>query len=191
LIRSSLFWNVVEQCREMGGDSRWDDLIMKYGTAHGRYRISGDERHLVDGMNVLLKDLRYNTPLKTSEAVYTDRVRVPGAELLKMMLTGDGIQHNLSPYFAVSWQQTDPDFTALVRRSGQEHLEVELFSHGPADREVLMRVWKLAPGEYDLRCEAAGLATRIETVMVSEPGQRIPVTLPTRQLLHVALRRMP
>jgi hypothetical protein len=191
LIRTSLFWNVVEQWRDLTGDSQWDDLIRKHGTAFGRYRISGDEQHLAEGLNSLLEDVRYNTPLKTTEAVYTDRVRVSDAELLKKMLTGDGIQHNLSPFYAVSWQQTDSDFTALVRGSGPEHLEVDLFYHGTAEREVNMRVWKLTPGEYELRCNASEQAPHIERVSVSEPGQRIPVTLPAQRLLHLSLRQAP
>ena len=76
LIHSTLFWTVVEQWRDRTGDSRWDDLIVRYGTDSGRYQTSGDERHLVNGLEVLLEDLRYNTPLKTTEAIYTDRVRV-------------------------------------------------------------------------------------------------------------------
>ena len=107
------------------------------------------------------------------------------------MLTGDGIEDNLSPYYAVSWQKTDADFTALVRRAGQDRLEVQLFYHGRADREALMRVWRAKPGEYELRCAADGLAPHIEPVTLSEPGQRIPIKLPTRRLLTVTLQRKP
>ena len=189
LIHNTLFWTVVEQWRDRTGDSRWDDLIVRYGTDSGRYQTSGDERHL--GLEVLLEDLRYNTPLKTTEAIYTDRVRVRGAELLKRMLTGDGIEDNLSPYYAVSWQKTDADFTAPFGERGRTRLEVQLFSHGRADREALMRVWRAKPGKYELRCAAEGLAPHIERVTLSEPGQRIPIKLPTRRLLTVTLQPKP
>ncbi|MEX0612143.1 MAG: hypothetical protein WD229_08475, partial [Pirellulales bacterium] len=190
LVRCSLFWNVVEQWRFLANDPRWDDLIMRYGTPYGRYRISGEEQHLVDGLNLLLEDVRYNTPLKTTEVLYTDRVRVPGAEVVKAMLTGDGIYANFSPYYATSWQQTDDNFTALVAEANPDQLAVHLFSHGLEDREVIMRVWQLAPGRYRLLCEAVGLAPREEAVAISQPGQRVPVTLPAQRLMRITMQRI-
>ena len=191
LVRCGLFWNVVEQWRFMTGDPHWDDLIMEHGTAYGRYRISGNERHLVDGLNQFLEGVRYNTPLKTSEALFTDRVYVPGAEFVKAMLTGDGIYDNLSPYYSVSWQQTDDDFTALVTDANSDRLEVHLFSHGGQSRRVVMRVWQLAPGDYDMLCKPRGLEPDRTTVAVAEAGQRIPITLPSQRLVRVTLLRNP
>jgi hypothetical protein len=188
LVEIKLFWNVVEQWRFMSGDSRWDDLIMRHGTAYGRYRISGDERHLTDGLNELLEDLRYNTPLKTTEVVYTDRVQVANAEFLKAMLTGDGIQSNLSPYYAVTWQDTDDNFTALVSNATPTQLDVKLYSHAFEARKVLMRVWQLVPGEYHLISEPPVLDHN-PTVLIKERGQRIPVMLPGRQMLRIKLMR--
>jgi hypothetical protein len=185
-----LFWQVVEQYRYLSGDSRWDDLIMRHGTAYGRFRISRDERHLTDGLNVLLADLRYNTPLKTTEAVYTDRVRVANAEFLKAMLTGDGIQSNLSPYYAVSWQDTDDNFTALVSNANPTHLDVKLFSHGPEEQKVLMRVWQLDPGTYRLLSEPRELDQHERTIVISERGQRIPIMLPSRKTMRITLERL-
>jgi hypothetical protein len=191
LIGCKEFWNIVQQWRVSFGDRRWDDLIMRHGTATGRYWISADEQHLVDGLNVLLEDLRCNLPLRTTEAVYTDRVRVPGAELLKAMLTGDGIKDNLSPYYSVSWQQTDNNFTALVTSARPDRLEVQLFNHGPAKRQVLMRVWELEPGEYRMFSRAHGAPPHEEVISVAQLGHRIPITLPSQRLLQVNLKRMP
>ena len=119
LIHSDLFWSVVEQWRFLSGDSRWDDLIMRHGTPYSRYRISGDENHLLEGLDHLLENVRYNTPLKTTEPIHTDRVYAPGYEHLKAMLTGDGIWASISPYYAVSWEKTDEDFTGAGERDGQ------------------------------------------------------------------------
>jgi hypothetical protein len=185
-----LFWQVVEQYRFLSGDSRWDDLIMQHGTAYGRYRISQDERHLTDGFDVLLADLRYNTPLKTTEVLYTDRVRVANAEFLKAMLTGDGIQSNLSPYHAVSWQDTDDNFTALVTNASPTKLDIKLFSHGSEERKVQMRVWQLVPGSYRLISEPSGTHHNEPTIVISERGLRIPIILPSRETVRVTLEHL-
>jgi hypothetical protein len=116
-------------------------------------------------------------------------VRMPGAELLKAMLTGDGVKDNLSPYYSVSWQQTDDGFTALVTDATAERLDIQVFHHGKDSREIQMRVWRLAPGEYHFRCYAPGAARREEKLTVSQPGQRVPLRLPSRRLLRVTLER--
>lgn len=153
LIRSTLFWNVVEQWRFLTNDSRWDDLILRHGTPYGRYRVSGEERFLVDGLQELLEGVRYNTPMMTSEAIHTDRVYVPRAELLKAMLTGDGVKYNTSPYHAVTWENTDESFTAFVCESAADHLTVKAYNHSRSVRRVIMRLWQLEPGTYQLQLE--------------------------------------
>jgi hypothetical protein len=187
LMRNVLFWSVVEQWRFFSGDTRWDDLIMRHGTQYGRFRLSGDESYLVDGLNVLLDDVRYNTPLKTTEAIHTDRVYAPGSEHLKAMLTGDGIWASLSPYLSVSWEQTDEDFTALVSETGWDRLKVQLYSHSPDDRRIVMRIWQLVPGEYRLHFERQGKESQAKSITVQDRGERIPITLPGRRQLTIRL----
>ena len=194
LIRSELFWNVVQQWRYMTDDSRWDDLILRHGTPYGRYRISGDERHLVEGLNELLDGVRYNTPLMTTEAVHTDRVDVPRAELLKAMLTGDGMKNNVSPYFAVSWEATDESFTALVSDTAVDSLTVKLYSHSPAERSVVMRIWQLLPGKYRLQQESQRKdpqprTDQERTIRVQGKGIRLPIRLPGEQEILIRLTR--
>lgn len=191
LMCHSLFWSVVEQWRFFTGDSRWDDLILRYGTDYGRFRLSGDESHLVKGLNRLLEGVRYNTPLKTSEAIHTDRVYAPGADHLKAMLTGDGVPESMSPYFSVSWEHTNEDFTALVSETGWDRLKVQLYSHAPDDTQIVMRLWQLAPGKYHLNLEPQGSPTRETTITLRDKGQRVPITLPSQRLLTISLERIP
>ncbi len=148
LMKNETFWSVVAQWRFTTDDSRYDDLILAYGTPYARYRLTGDEHHLLRGMEQTLQDIRYNTPLKTSEALHTDRVYVPQSELVKAMLTGDGVRNNLSPYYAVTWENTNADFTALVTEASRDRLEVEVFSHGSTSCHVFLRVWSLRRGSY-------------------------------------------
>ncbi|WP_146452520.1 hypothetical protein [Bythopirellula polymerisocia] len=186
----SLFWEVIEQWRFTTRNQTFDDLIMLYGSPYGRYRVSGDERHLVEGLNTLLDDVRFNTPLKTNEALFTDRVYVAESEALKGMLTGDGIPSNTSPYFYVSWEHTDGNFTALVVDAREEGIKVELFSHADEQREIVMRVWRVKPGLYVVRHKCLGSSIGEDVVNISSPGERISITLPPQQLLEIELSRI-
>ncbi len=183
------FWNVVEQWRFSTGDPRWDDLILRYGTHYGGYRLSGDERHLVTGLERLLENVRYNTPLKTSEAVHTDRVYAPGSDHLKAMLTGDGVQEDLSPYFAVTWEQTGTDFTALVTETGRDTLQVKLYSHSDQSEQITMRPWQLTPGTYRLRIDPQELESSDKLITIEERGQQVTFELPSRRLVDVSVER--
>ena len=195
LLQCDLFWNVAQQWRFMTNDPRWDDLILLHGTPYGRYRVSGNEAHLVEGLNQLLDGVRYNTPLMTTEVVHTDRVNVAHAELLKAMLTGDGVQDNLSPYFAVSWEDTDADFTALVSETGPDRLSIKLYSHASIECGAVMRIWQLLPGKYWLRQTALNKAhpddDRAESrqIQVQGKGQRFPIRLPAKREILLRLTR--
>jgi hypothetical protein len=189
LVESPMFWRVVEQWRFLRRDARWDHLIMRHGTDYSRYRLTRDEQHLVRGLDRLLAAVRYNTPLLTSEAIHTDRVYAPGWEHLKAMLTGDGMPENSSPYFAVSWENTDAGFTGLVRDVRRERLEVEIFSHSSHDRAITMRLWQLPSGEYVLLQKIPGAAFDRRTIIVEGKGQRISIHLPAGKLVEIIVSR--
>ena len=191
LISRSLFWSVVEQWRFFAGDPRWDDLILRYGTDYGRFRLSGDESHLVEGLDRLINGVRYNTPLKTTEAIHTDRVYAPGSDHLRAMLTGDGVPEGLSPYLSVSWEKTNGNFTALVGETGEDLLEVQLYSHSPAESQIVMRLWQLTPGEYRLQLDSDESDSRERAVTVQDRGERIQITLQGQSLLKVSLEPAP
>ncbi|MFV2090879.1 MAG: hypothetical protein ACC642_09485, partial [Pseudomonadales bacterium] len=158
---------------------------------YGRFRLSGKQHYLVEGLNRLLDSIRYNRPLKTTEAVHTDRVYAPGSEHLKAMLTGDGIWGNLSPHYVVSWEQTGAQFTALVCETGVDRLKVQLYSHASEARSIVMRLWQLELGQYRLRLGPPGQESSERTISVRGRGQRIRLTLPGRQLVQVRLDRIP
>lgn len=85
---------------------------------------------------------------------------------------------------------SDPDHES-VTDANQARLQAQLFSHGLEDCQIVMRIWQLTPGEYQLLCEAQGEAPHKKSITISEPGQRIPLTLPSRRRLRVALQRTP
>jgi len=187
LIRSRYFWSVVQQWRLATGDSRWDDLITRHGTDYARYRITGQQQWLLAGLDRCLEGIRYNTPLLTTEAINTDRVYVPGWELVKSMLTGDGMPENASPYFAVTWENTDDGFTALVDDFGPNRLEVNVFSHSSQPAHIVLRPWQLAPGNYRLSCTSPDGSHVDRSLAIAARGERIEVPIPERKLAKIKI----
>ena len=190
LRKNDAFWSVVEQWRLVTGDTRYDELMLRYGTPYARFRLTGDERYLLNGLQQLLESVRYNTPMLTSEVLHTDRVYAPGADHLKAMLTGDGMPESMSPYYAVSWEGTDDTFTALVTETRSDRLGVQVFSHAEAERTINIRLWQLDPGSYRIKRQAEGKHTEESTVIVKGRGQRISILLPPRRLLTLMFERM-
>jgi hypothetical protein len=181
------FWSVAAQWRLLTGDQRYDDLLMEYGTPYLRYRLTGAEHFLEEGLKKPLEDARYNTPLKTVEALHTDRVYIRGHEHLTAMLTGNVSNEGLSPDFAVTWENTDENFTALVRESRFDRLTIDLYSHSDGDEEIDMRIWKLELGGYEI-VYRYGDRTDTKALQLKAKGQRLPVQLPGGQLVTIEIK---
>jgi hypothetical protein len=78
-----------------------------------------------------------------------------------------------------------------VSKTGEDLLEVELYSHSTDQCQIVMRIWQLTPGDYRLRFEPHELETREKTITVQGRGQRFRITLPSQRLLRVRLERIP
>lgn len=104
LSEESSFWGVLEQWRLLNNDNRYDGLLKKHGGPYIKYRLTGDKQHLVTASELLLESMRYNFPMSSSEALFTDRVYIartdgdfdPIPQVLGM-LTGGGA--DISPLF--------------------------------------------------------------------------------------------
>ena len=198
LLKDLSFRSVVTQWRLYTGDQRYDDIIRRYGEPYIRYRLTGDEQHLLDGIQPVLDYIRYNTPLNTYENPVTDRIYVAdrynnegGPDQIKAMLTGDVMYKNWSPYMAVTWEGTDDTFTALVTDSGPDRLKVNIFSHADSKREGSMRLWQLEPGTYRFTQNSEDTEYDERQITVTKRGQRVPITLPSQTLLTLSLKLLP
>lgn len=192
LVNDDGFWSVVEQWRLLTGDPRYDDLLARRGTPYLRYRLTRREEHLIEGLASVLETVRYNTPLRTTEALHTDRVYVApeksvGADHIKAMMTGDGTLRSPSPYYAVTWEGADPTFTCLVSDAGADRLVVRVYSYAGSERQVRMRTWQLTAGSYVLERRARGAETR-EQIEVRTAGERVALRLPSRTLLEIVIK---
>ena len=198
LLKDLSFRSVVTQWRLYTGDQRYDDIIRRYGEPYIRYRLTGDEQHLLDGIQPVLDYIRYNTPLNTYENPVTDRIYVAdrynnegGPDQIKAMLTGDVMYKNWSPYMAVTWEGTDDTFTALVTDSGPDRLKVNIFSHADSKREGSMRLWQLEPGTYRFTQNAEDTEYDERQITVTKRGRRVSITLPSQKLLTLSLKLLP
>ncbi|MBN1482800.1 hypothetical protein EH223_12680 [candidate division KSB1 bacterium] len=188
LKNESAFWQVVSQWRLMTSDNRYDDLLLKYGTDYLRFRLTGDESFLVHGCKPVLESVSYNRPLLTSEVLVTDRVYIRGADHLKAMLTGDGVQESSSPYFAVSYQDTRETMTALVKESSTTKLHVQFFSYEHKTYPVKLRVWQLDPGDYLMTIQNKVEETT-RSIRINSKGERIVFDL-AQLLCDVIIKKM-
>lgn len=182
---SEEFWNIVETWRLLSGDPRYDELILEHSTPYLKYRLTGNEHFLVEGIQPYLETIRYNYPMFTSEAIHTDRVhigpnRAREIEILQAMVTGYGIKESASPYIAVSWEDASRDLTYLVNQSTPSKLSVDLYSFSDSMEEVTLRLWQLSKGEYDLEIHEDNGLVKSQRISVDQRGDRFNITIPPK-----------
>ncbi|MDQ7817386.1 MAG: hypothetical protein RDU14_10225 [Melioribacteraceae bacterium] len=190
LISKSNFWDVIGKWRLNTNNRKYDSLLMQFGNEYTKYRLSKNGNYLIDGLNKALEEVRYNTPLRTTLVLHTDRVRTKGADLLKAMLTGDGTPEGSSPYYAVTWENTNNNFTALVTDSDKNKLFLDLFSFDKKEQNIIARVWQLGNGEYSLTYKNKdGKEVSKELLTINKVGQRINLLIPSNQLVTVEIKK--
>lgn len=194
LMRESMFWSVASQWRIFTGDQRYDDLLKEFGTPYVRFRLTGDPAVLESVLRNLNENLRVNRPLRTYEAIHTDRVYLDESQWppefeVQAMLTGDGMQEGLSPYHAVTWPDGGPDFTALVTDTGPDRLSAIIYSYDNQPRTVTARVWQLDAGTYRVSSSARGQAAQRD-IDIDQEGQRVSINLPPHESVTVSFKRL-
>jgi hypothetical protein len=189
LFEEMSFWSIISEWRLITGDPKYDDLILRFGLPYIKFRLTKDEKYLLDGLESLLNSVRFNFPLLTSEVLHTDRVYVHDAHHLKAMVTGDCVRSNTSPYYVVTWEKTDENFTALVVDAKSDFFSAKIFSFSPQEYEINMRLWQLEPGKYQLSCKT-GRRTDQKYFTMKKRGQRIPISLSGKSLLKVIIKKV-
>lgn len=190
---SSQFWNVIGTWRLLTGDESYDEIIIQHGTPFIKYRLTGDEDYLVEGIQPYLDYIRYNEPLITSEVIHTDRVhikegRVREAGILQAMVTGYGIAESSSPYVAVSWENASRDLTFLVTDSNPSILDIQIYSYSNKTESVTARIWQLEPGNYQVIQTEGGTTTKKE-IEIQSFGERIELTIQPKVLTKIQVQK--
>lgn len=128
---------------------RYDSLVLQYGHPYNRFLLTHDTATIVSGLKNIIEALRYNWPLLTSEVKFTDRVYVPGSNLLMGMYTGHFGAGYEYPALAVSWKNTGNDVAVFVQNNSSKSFKTLLYNFGK-EKELGVRTWQLEPGEYGL-----------------------------------------
>jgi hypothetical protein len=161
------------------------------------WRHTGDKSHLVPALEYLWKQCYYTNYLFTKTEQSGDRVHAHKALTDFMYLGGVAGARNLTyPYLAVSYEGFSPDFAGLVEEHTSETLRWVGFSFEDAPRSGRLRVWRLAPGGYEVRMgpdeDGDGRMDREDRKLTLDLKryETIPVTLPGRTLYLVEVRQV-
>lgn len=187
----SQFWNVVENWRLLSGNTEYDALILEHGSDLIKYRITKNEKYLVEAMRPYLETVRVNVPMLTSEVIHTDRVYIkdPGvreAGILQGMITGFGADESSSPYIAVSWEKASRDLTFLVTDSDSTHLNIDMYSFSESSESTTMRIWQLKKGSYQVLKRVDGITETIE-IEVKRRGDRFEIEIPSKVTVSLSI----
>jgi len=115
------------------------------------WRATGDRKWLVEELKEVVRQQIRNRWLLTEAEPYTDRVPLPGRNLLSRMFLGDwtsGKSH--VPGHWVSWEGGGLDYAALVLDARPRHLKAMVHSFHKEPQPMTMRVWRLPHGRYDV-----------------------------------------
>jgi hypothetical protein len=197
LLKSADFWGIVAQWRLETGDTRFDPLLISHAPPYLRFRLGGGTQAMAEGITrSMLDQLRYNTPLRTTEVLFTDRIEVArdvdnwnGTDLVVAMLTGNHVHNGISPYYHVAWEKAPTTFTALVTSASISELAADIFLHQSGPASVTARLFRLTPGRYRLVARSGDsiLMDRTETVGADH---RVTLDLPGATLVRLSLSRI-
>lgn len=147
--RDNAMGKLFAMAKELSGSRRYDSLIALFGMPYNQYRVTGNRQMVLEGMQELLDHARYNWPLATSEAKFTDRVYMPGSDVLMGMYTGHFGAGYEYPNPVVTWQHTGSDLAIFVN-SGDSHSAHISFYNFSKTKTVTANTWQLQPGTYEI-----------------------------------------
>ncbi len=140
---------LLGMAKQLTRSSDYDSLLREYGHPYNRYTLTRDTSIIVNGLERILGTLRYNFPLLTSEVKFTDRVYIPGVNLLMGMYTGHFGAGYEFPALQASWKNTGKDIAVFVQDGNNERLEVSLYNFGK-EKKIGLRTWQLGTGLYSV-----------------------------------------
>jgi hypothetical protein len=181
---------VFAMARQVASSPLYDSLVAVYGEPYGKYLVTGSEKEIDSALQQVVTGLRYNFPLVTSEVRFTDRVYVPGGDILTGMYTGHFGAGYEYPALTATWKHTGPDVAVFVREGSGSHARISLFNFG-APRSVTMRTWQLQPGIYQVGMSTEGVRDpSVDTVEVKERVSDIPLVIPSGKNIVVEIRQL-
>ncbi|MBN9381407.1 MAG: hypothetical protein J0H74_11610 [Chitinophagaceae bacterium] len=176
--------------RQITSSPLYDSLVATYGEPYSKYLVTATEKDIDSALQQMLTGLRYNFPMLTSEVKFTDRVYVPGGDILTGMYTGHFGAGYEYPALTATWKHTGPDIAIFVRRGSGSGASISLFNFG-APKTVTLRTWQLKPGRYVVATSADNThTTSQDTVDIKERVSDIPLFIPAGKNILVEIRQL-
>lgn len=182
--------------KKLTDSSHYDLFVKDFGQPYAKYLATGNIDDIQNGFKGLLEYLRNNFPLATSEVKFTDRVYVPGVDLLSGMYTGHLGSGFEFPSVAVTWKNTGKDIAVLVNKANSKNLNVSLFNFGD-EKTVIMQTWQLEPGHYlmetsldenddDIKDSISGE----KKFKVYERMHKLDIAVPSNKLFTITIKQL-
>ena len=182
--------DVIGKWRAQTGDRGFDAFLARRGSPYQRYLIDGQLEALNTELRKIITALSANIEMSTSEVLFTDRVSLPGNEVLFEMMTGSLGVATYWPMHAVTWEKTGGDVAVLVEQTSSTELTAQLYSFSATPLNIIARLWRLAPGEYSQQLSRGDAVLSDSKPSVTERGQPLALVLPARQTLRLRLRQL-
>jgi len=162
---------------------------------YSAWQATGDKRWLVEELKECVRQQERHRWLLTEGEPYTDRVPYAGRSLLALTYLGGftaGKSH--VPGHRVSWEGGGTDFAALVLAAQRDHLRALVHSFADGPRDMQLRVWALAHGNYEARLgvdtnadDEPDAAVHTESLELAR-GEALSFTAPPGRTLVIDLR---
>lgn len=194
--------------RLLSKDKRFDDVLQRYGPATTQFQIAMDQaqtpsehaaaaRIVEAQLDEVLGVIGYNREMFTSEVKSTDRIRFIGDDVLSDMATGQVARDVVPPLMGVTWKQTGHALGALIIKNTTEQLSGYLYSFPQEARTYGAVLWKLEPGQYELRMSAAedfqtdgAIIHQARLEITRHRGQQVDIKLPAQQQVYFSIQRI-
>ncbi|MBK8946332.1 MAG: hypothetical protein IPM32_13835 [Ignavibacteriae bacterium] len=137
LLESDNFAETVEIWRLLTGNNSFDNLIEQIGSDYLKFRLNGNEQHLIDGSITIIDNSYYNRNLITTEAYFTDRVELKnlrggkdqGTSHIEAMYNGSSFADIFYPFSPISWNNVGNNLSAVVKESSDSAISIIVFNH--------------------------------------------------------------
>lgn len=174
--------------RRLSGDTRFDKLLAALGHTSDAAVLEMMSRDA----NAMEERIRYNFPMLTSEAIFTDRV-IPwwSASYKTALFGGDAPRGERYPNFMVTWPPTNKSVARAVLESTPRVLRFRFFNFEEHDVIQPVRLWRCRAGRWSIETRAAEGEVLVRSeVLVTHRAQKVQIRVPARRESSVSLTYM-
>ncbi len=192
--------------RLLTGDTAFDELLLKDANGYVRYRMTGDRKHLIDGLDRSAAAFRINRASYMEEVRWTDRqmafnshyanryadpkLPTPSLSTLYGSVTGDFGGALYFPMNTVRWKTTSRDIAVLVTGSGNQAFGAELYHFGHDTRKMGAEFYLLDQGDYEfVLTNTVEESTSKKDISVTGPRTQISFNILPKNLYTIQLRK--